>query len=101
MKNPIKTLDISAREWFDRINGNSYFSGQIVVDFGLDTEKRFFMPFQYGYGDYFLWEALTTLKKENILPEYVVTPHQLQDAGVIINYNKQKALKRELKQENY
>ena len=59
------------------------------------------MPFQYGYGDQYLWEALNTLKKENILPEYIVTPHQLQEVGVIIRYKKINALKRELKEENY
>lgn len=101
MQNSIKTLDINARSWFDKINGNSYFSGQIVINYGLENEKRFFMPFQYGYGDQYIWEALSTLKRENILPEYIVTPHQLQEAGTIIRYNKQKALKRELKQENY
>jgi hypothetical protein len=101
MKNQLKTLDINAREWFDRVNGNSYFSAQIVIDFGLDTEKRVFIPFSYGYGDFYLWEALNTLKKENILSESVSALYQLQDAGVIIRYNKQKTLKRELKQENY
>ena len=45
-----KTKDIQAKEWFDKVNGNSYFSGIITVDFGLETEKTFKMPFQYGYG---------------------------------------------------
>ena len=101
MQNTIKTLDINARSWFDKVNGNSYFSGQIVINYGLENEKRFFMPFQYGYGDQYLWEALNTLKRENIIPENISVLYQLKDAGTIIRYNKQKALKRELKEENY
>ena len=101
MANQVNTLDINAREWFDRVNGNSYFSAQIVVDFGLDTEKSFFIPFSYGYGDFYLWEALRILKEAKVLNENISALYQLQDAGTIIRYNKQKALKRELKQENY
>lgn len=97
----IKTLDINARSWFDKINGNSYFSGELIINYDQRDEKRFFMPFQYGYGDQYIWEALSTLKRENFLPDYIVTPHQLQDMGVIIRYNKKNTLKRELKQENY
>ena len=33
----MKTLDINAREWFDKVNGNSYFSAQIVVDYDLPS----------------------------------------------------------------
>jgi len=97
----MKTLDINARSWFDKVNGNSYFSGQIVVNFGLEDEKRFFMPFQYGYGDCYLWQAITTLQNAKVISESVVALMQLQDSGVIIRYNKQNTLKRELKEENY
>ena len=54
----MKTLDINAREWFDKVNGNSYFSAQIVVDYDLPTYKKYFLPFQYGYGDSFQWQSL-------------------------------------------
>ncbi|NBQ16920.1 hypothetical protein EBU24_01245 [bacterium] len=100
----MKTLDINAREWFDKINGNSYFSGEIIVDYGLPTYQKYFMPFQYGYGDCYLWEAINTLKNAKVLNKtgYVVIDlSQLQDSGVIVRYNKKKALKRELKEENY
>lgn len=97
----MKTLDINARSWFDKVNGNSYFSGQIVVNFGLEDEKRFFMPFQYGYGDCYLWQAITTLQNAKVISDSVVALMQLQDSGVIIRYNKQNTLKRELKEENY
>lgn len=50
----VKTIDIEALEWFDRVNGNSYFAGTIEINKGLKSEKRFIMPFQYGYGDHYV-----------------------------------------------
>jgi len=37
----MKTIDINAKEWFDKINGNSYFAGTITLDFGMKTEETF------------------------------------------------------------
>ena len=41
----IKYLAI-AKEWSDKVNGNSYFSVRIK---NLKTNKVIFLPFQYGY----------------------------------------------------
>jgi hypothetical protein len=60
MKN-IKTLDIQAKEWFDRINGNSYFAGIITVNFGLKNEREYTLDFQYGYGDFYLQASKSRL----------------------------------------
>ena len=49
----IKTIDLIAKEWFDKINGNSYFSCEITINFGLKDEEIFNIPFQYGYGNHF------------------------------------------------
>jgi hypothetical protein len=65
----INTIDIQAKEWFDRINGNSYFSGQVTLDYGQETEKTFYMPFQYGYGDAYLHHAFDTLLKEGYIAD--------------------------------
>ena len=68
----VKTIDVNAKEWFDKANGNSYFSGTITLNFGLDREdndieyKRFDMPFQYGYGDHYVDMANQQLIKEGI-----------------------------------
>ena len=45
-----KTIDIEAKEWFDKINGNSYFCGTITLNYLMDNQETFLMPFQYGYG---------------------------------------------------
>ena len=50
----IKTIDIIALEWFDRINGNSYFSGTISLNYGMKNQKEIYLPYQYGYGDHYI-----------------------------------------------
>ena len=31
----IKTIDVNCKEWFDKLNGNSYFAGTISINYGL------------------------------------------------------------------
>ena len=97
----MKTLDINAKEWFDKVNGNSYFSAQIVIDYDLPTYKKYFLPFQYGYGDSFQWQSLKHLQEISLVADNIGHLWQLRDNGVIIRTSKRNALKRELKEENY
>jgi hypothetical protein len=60
-----KSLFIEGREWFDKVNGNSYFSARIWVD----GEIVGVLPFQYGYGDQYTSEAQRWLVAEGYLPE--------------------------------
>jgi hypothetical protein len=55
-------IEIEAKEWFDRVNGNSYFSAVVI----LDDEQILEMPFQYGYGDHFIDMAFKELEKSYI-----------------------------------
>ena len=48
-----RSLFVEGREWFDKVNGNSYFFARLWVDGGQVA----ILPFQYGYGDQFLYEA--------------------------------------------
>ncbi len=61
----MKTITILAREWFDKINGNSYFSGEIYFD-NKEVAK---MPFQYGYGDHYIQMAQNTLEKLKLIQD--------------------------------
>ena len=56
----IKTIDITAKEWFDKVNGNSYFSARLTINFGMvkNCHGLIRLPFQYGYGDQYKWEAV-------------------------------------------
>jgi hypothetical protein len=99
MKTKIKTIDIDALEWFDKVNGNSYFAGMVTVNYGMKTETRYKMPFQYGYGDQYRWEAFSELKKAGIIPDKYNSLWQYCDENkVILRANIQKNCKqRELK----
>jgi len=63
----MKTIDITAREWFDKVNGNSYFSAEVTTDYGTETERTFKIPFTYGYGNYYEQEAKAVLTEFNLI----------------------------------
>ncbi len=60
----IKTIDVQAKEWFDKVNGNSYFSMTITLNYGLKSQKIIYVPMQYGYGDHYMHQAFKAIKKE-------------------------------------
>jgi hypothetical protein len=97
----MKTLDINAREWFDKVNGNSYFSAEIVINYGTESERKYFLPFQYGYGDHYQYQAFELLQDNCEIPDNINHLWQLRDTEIILRTNKIKTLKRNLKQENY
>ena len=81
MKTKIKTIDIQAKEWFDKVNGNSYFSARVTINFGMKTENTVIVPFQYGYGDAYCHESFKTLKELKLIaiagnPTYSAYIHQ-------------------------
>lgn len=94
-----KTIDIQAKEWFDKANGNSYFSGIITLNKGTETEEIFLMPFQYGYGFSYEYEAKGTLTQFNkISPDYETLSAYCQRVGIQLNSNIETGcLKRDLK----
>ena len=53
----MKTIDIIANEYHDRINKNSYFNCGITIDKETDQEKHIHLPFQYGYEDQYIHVA--------------------------------------------
>ena len=66
----IKTVEITGREWFDKVNGNSYNSVQVIVNQGLKNEFSFKIGIQYGYGDYYIQSAVEQLVKMGAASEY-------------------------------
>ena len=65
VKNKVKVITIIGREWFDKVNGNSYFSATAYID----NKEGFEVPFQYGYGDQYIWETFDALDKAGLLPD--------------------------------
>lgn len=101
MKTEIKTIDIQGKTWFDKVNGNSYFSAQITINFALEGEQTYYVPFQYGYGDSYQYEAIRQLQTAGVLPETTMyTPSSFcRDNGIVLRASKkEKCLKSEVKQ---
>ena len=58
----IKSITINAKEWFDKVNGNSYFAGTIQVD-----DKEYLIPFQHGHATRCEQEAKKLLTEFNVI----------------------------------
>lgn len=93
----VKTIDVNAKQWFDKVNGNSYFSAEVVINYGQTDAETIILPFQYGYGEAYIYTALSKLKEAG----YITADNtaHLRDNGIILRTNKQKnCKKRELAQ---
>jgi len=65
----IRTIDINAKEWFDKTYGNSYFSAIITLNYGLESMKKIPLHFQYGYGDHCVDMAKKELIERELIPK--------------------------------
>jgi hypothetical protein len=100
----VKTIDINAKEWFDKANGNSYFSGDVTINYGMKSAKSYKMPFQYGYGQHYVDMAMQLLNKEGVINlvrhdngSYTSTWQYCKDNNIIFRANmKENCLKRDL-----
>lgn len=100
----INTIDVYAKEWFDKVNGNSYFSAEVVINYGRKNSKAYTLPFQYGYGDHYM-----DMVNQYLIAEGLINPIKhpngmyealwayCKDNKIILRKNKQEGcLKREL-----
>ena len=96
----IQTIDIQAKQWFDKVNGNSYFCGTVTLNYGMKNEETFLMPFQYGYGSQYECEAKAILTQFNkISSGYEGLYSYCKRENIIFRSSiKKDCLKRELKQ---
>lgn len=97
----IKTIDVNAMEWFDKINGNSYFAANIVINYGMKNEVHLKLPFQYGYGGHYRHMAYNKIRKElNCFKKYDRNTsywRAYENEGIIHRHSiKENCLKREL-----
>lgn len=58
-----KYILIEAMEWFDKVNGNSYFTAKTYVN----GELAEVLPFTYGYGSHSKHCAIESLKNKGII----------------------------------
>ncbi len=97
----IKTIDINAKEWFDKANGNSYFSGVVTVNFGMKNQKEYEMPFQYGYGDHYIDMGNQLMIKAGLIKSirnsngsYTALWRYCRENNIILRTNKQENCKK-------
>ena len=94
----IKTLEIHGKEWFDRVNGNSYNSVQVFVNEGMKNAFSFSIPFQYGYGNYFEQSAIEHLVKIGVMSKGSRYWDRVNSGKLkITSYKTEKCLQREVK----
>ena len=59
----LKTIDIEALGYRDTVNGNSYFSSNVILNNGLKDCIQLKIPFQYGYELQYLHISLDEISK--------------------------------------
>ena len=96
----IRTIDINAKEWFDKVNGNSYFSAHICINYGTGTQRNYFIPFQYGYGNHYIDMAKSELIKQGEIkinnPMDALWSYCNEHKIILRTSKKENCLKREL-----
>ena len=81
----LKTVYINAKEWFDKVNGNSYFSGTVTLNYGMENQETIKMPFQYGYGNQYEHEAFRLIRERFPRSKWAMENRQtLRERGIII-----------------
>lgn len=78
----IKTIIIEGKEWWDKTYGNSYNSVQVTVNYKTKSEFSFSIPFQYGYGSYYIQSAVEHLIKVGAVTDANAI-HKLRMSGKI------------------
>ena len=80
-KKPPLVVFIAARQWHNKTYGNVYYSARVYVD----GELVILLPFQYGYGNQYEYEAMRELAANGYIPEeYATRPiWHLRDFGTI------------------
>ena len=73
MREPIRSILVESRAWFDKSGGNSYFSNRIHVNGRIVIET----PLRYGYDTQYLWDALKELWQNGLL-ESPIGPYHLR-----------------------
>lgn len=100
----VRTIDINAKEWFDKNHGNSYFAARITLNFGLPGATTFTIPFKYGYGDYYVQASTEMLRKGGVIKTidnnktFISLWQMCHEHGIILRASKSEAKQKEAKE---
>lgn len=95
-KPKIKTIDLHTKEWWDKVNGNTYFAALLTINFGMPTEKQFKIPYQYGYGSHSEYVAKDLINKE-YKKDYKALWYAKDDGIIVRVFRKENCKQSELK----
>lgn len=56
-----KQYFVVGAKWFDKVNGNTYCNAKIIDTNGV----VFYIGYQYGYGSFYLQEAIKKVKEKD------------------------------------
>lgn len=90
-------ITIQTKEWFDRVNGNTYFSAEVH----LGNDLIMVLPFQYGYNGARQEVENRLAKHFDSCAERWEVRDMLRKNGIEIGETKTKSLKRELAKESF
>jgi hypothetical protein len=97
----IKTIDIQANEYFDKVNGNSYFNANIYLNYDSPNRVKIHIPFEYGYNSQYIYRATNKLIELNYINTEQPLWQYCRDNNITLRTNKQEGFKqRELKQQD-
>ena len=65
LKNQIKFLVIDGKRWFDKVNGNTYHSVNVVLN-GIQR----YIPMTYGYDSCYIQTAIESLVNDGIFKDF-------------------------------
>ena len=92
-----RSIVIIGRKWFDKVNGNTYHTAEIIIN-GVPVHKTLFA---YGYGDSYIQSARKWLKENKYLKGIEEHPHcslwvYCRNSGINLVYYSFNCLKCEL-----
>lgn len=78
----------SCRRWFDKINGNSYFSVWLTIPQNDSSNRYIGIPMQYGYSSQWQYEVINLLAKYDFIPPLKKYENGNTDYGYLSDYEK-------------
>ncbi len=79
------TIAAYCRRWFDKVNGNSYFSVNIIIIAGNAIN----IPMQYGYGSQWQYEVINLLEKYGFIPKIPYYENGNKNYGCMSDYERE------------
>jgi hypothetical protein len=78
----IQSITVIGKQWFDRVNGNTYCSADVIVD-----GKTYKTAYTYGCGDHYMQSAKEILRRHGVIDstEHMPLWQYCNDHGIRLN----------------